>query len=151
MARDTPRLAFVISIANQEHSPERQRETLTGVERGEQIRAVVVSANGNLTSATYMTVGNRKKQSQVLGIDNQAGANDISIGSVAARASARFDLKHNSVALVEGIYFVQHLRPSVAAEENRTPDALGRLLAGLHIKPELAKASSQLLKNPIAS
>jgi hypothetical protein len=41
-------------------------------------------------------------------------------------------------------------RPA-AAEENRTPDAFDRLLAGLHLKSEFAKASSQLLKNPIAS
>jgi hypothetical protein len=68
-----------------------------------------------------------------------------------ARASACFDLQHNTVTVMEGVYFVRYFCPSVAAEKDRAPDAIGCFLTGFHIKPELAETSSQLLKNPIAS
>lgn len=97
-----------------------------------------------------MAVGDGQEQDQVLGVNDQAGPDDIAVSGVAACTPASLNLDHDAVALVEGIYFIGHFCVPVAAEKHRTPDTLRCFLAGFHSEPELAQASGELLEDPVA-
>jgi hypothetical protein len=96
-----------------------------------------------------MTVRNRQEQDQVLGVNNQAGPDDIPVGSVASCPSACLNLDHDPMTVVEWVYFIRHFWTPVATEKHGTPDTVGCSLTGFHSKPELAQASGDLLENPV--
>ena len=97
-----------------------------------------------------MSVRDRQEKGEVLGIEDQARADDVAIGGVASRAPPRLNLDDDPVIVMEGVYLVGHLSVPVAAEKDRAPDAFRCLLAGFDCIPELAQARGKLLEHAIA-
>ncbi len=97
-----------------------------------------------------MAVRDGQEQDQVLGVKDQADPDYVPVGGVASCTPASLNLDHDAVGVVEGVYFIRYFCVSVTAEEHRTPDTLGCLLAGFHGEPEFAEASGELPENPVA-
>jgi hypothetical protein len=108
-----------ISVTDQKDAPERHRETLTCIERREQVGAFSIGANCDLPTPADVAIRDRQMQDQELRVQDEPRADDVPIGGVASRSPARLDFDNYSVSVVECVDLVGHLRVPVAAEENQ--------------------------------
>jgi heme exporter protein D len=72
-----------LSVADQEDSVKRQRQSLTGVERRQEVKTAGEDRHRSQLAAVIESVAHGQEQDQVLGVEDQARPDDVAVRRIA--------------------------------------------------------------------
>jgi hypothetical protein len=110
-----------LSVADQEDSVKRQRQSLTGVERRQEIKTKGEDRHRSQLAAVTEPVAQGQEQDQILCMENQARPDDVAVRRIIGRGTACLDLHDNAVVIMKGIYVVGNLSAPIAPVQDRAP------------------------------